>query len=48
MPAMADARVLMTEHCDGRYRAEELKDALEFRCAQHSAPADNATAVARR
>ena len=33
MPAMADARMLMVEHCDGRYQATELGDTVEFRCA---------------
>ena len=32
MPAMADARTLMVEHCDGRFEATELGDAVEFRC----------------
>ena len=47
MPAMADARVLMTEHCDGRYQMIETKGAVEFRCGQSAAPAGDAHAVAR-
>jgi hypothetical protein len=32
MPAMADARMLMLEHCDGRFDFEEHGDAVEFHC----------------
>jgi hypothetical protein len=33
MPAVADARRLMIEHCNGGgYRATQVGDVLEFRC----------------
>ena len=32
MPAMGDARMLMVEHCGGRFEAHELGDSVEFRC----------------
>ena len=32
MPAMADARTLMVEHCGGRFDYLELGEAVEFRC----------------
>jgi uncharacterized lipoprotein len=32
MPAMADAQLLMVDHCHGRYEAMELGDAVEFHC----------------
>jgi hypothetical protein len=32
MPAMADARLLMVEHCNGRYAALESGNTLDFRC----------------
>lgn len=32
MPAMGEARVLMAEHCRGRFDAVEQTDAVEFRC----------------
>jgi hypothetical protein len=32
MPAMADARMLMVEHCNGRYEYLELGHAVEFHC----------------
>jgi hypothetical protein len=32
MPAMGDARMLMVEHCQGRFEYEEHGDAVEFRC----------------
>jgi hypothetical protein len=32
MPAMGDARMLMTEHCNGRYEAVEVSSAVEFHC----------------
>jgi hypothetical protein len=32
MPAMADARLLMAEHCDGRYTMTENHSVVEFRC----------------
>jgi len=46
MPAMADARMLMTEHCDGRYQMVELRGAIEFHCGQ-SVQKGEASAVAR-
>jgi hypothetical protein len=33
MPAMADARLLMVDHCAGRFAATELGRDVEFRCA---------------
>jgi hypothetical protein len=35
MPAMGDARMLMVEHCHGRFEYEELGHAVEFRCTGH-------------
>ena len=32
MPAMGEARLLMAEHCGGRFDAAEQPDAVEFRC----------------
>jgi hypothetical protein len=32
MPAMADARQLMVDHCGGRFDMLELGDSVEFRC----------------
>jgi hypothetical protein len=32
MPAAADARLLMAEHCGGRVDIAEIGNALEFRC----------------
>jgi hypothetical protein len=32
MPAMSEARLLMVEHCRGRFQAVEVQDAVEFRC----------------
>jgi hypothetical protein len=32
MPAMADARLLMVEHCQGRFTALERKDHVDFEC----------------
>jgi hypothetical protein len=32
MPAMADARMLMVEHCNGRFEHVELGRAVEFHC----------------
>ena len=32
MPAMADARTLMVEHCNGRFDYREQGEAVEFRC----------------
>jgi hypothetical protein len=37
MPAMSAARMLMVEHCNGRYQARELGNAVEFECMAHSA-----------
>lgn len=34
MPAMSDARMLMVEHCNGRFDAVELGDAVEFHCRE--------------
>lgn len=36
MPAMADARVLMAEHCKGRFVAVEAEDHVEFACSADS------------
>jgi len=35
MPAMADARMLMVEACQGRFEFVELGKAVEFRCKNH-------------
>lgn len=53
MPAMADARMLMVEHCNGRYQAVELGSTVEFRCkanggTQTTAGTEVATAVATK
>lgn len=32
MTAMGEARVLMAEHCHGRFQAEQQGRAVEFRC----------------
>jgi hypothetical protein len=34
MPAMQDARMLMVEHCGGRFEMLEQGDQLSFRCRQ--------------
>lgn len=49
MPAMSDARMLMVEHCGGRFEYLELGEKVEFRCKSHGAqqPASN-TEVAMR
>jgi hypothetical protein len=36
MPAMADARMLMVEHCQGRFQSVERGDHVEFRCTARS------------
>jgi len=46
MPAMADARVLMTEHCDGHYVMKEVGQSVEFRCTRGAST--EGTAVASR
>ena len=47
MPAMADARMLMVEHCNGRYEAMEVGEAVEFRCKAHAAqPTTNGSELA--
>ncbi len=33
VPAMSDARMLMVEHCQGRFTAIEHADQIEFQCA---------------
>ncbi|MFI5307469.1 MAG: hypothetical protein ACHQ53_08965, partial [Polyangiales bacterium] len=48
MPAMADARMLMTEHCDGRYAMTERDGAVEFRCAGQGAAVQAPTLVVQR
>jgi hypothetical protein len=40
MPAMADARMLMVEHCNGRFQVAELDHSLEFRCSASAARTD--------
>jgi hypothetical protein len=37
MPAMADARMLMVEACQGRFEFVEVGEAVEFRCKSHGA-----------
>jgi hypothetical protein len=32
MPAMSDARLLMAEHCQGRFEAVERQSGADFRC----------------
>jgi hypothetical protein len=47
MPAMSDARMLMVEHCNGRFEMVEREDALEFRCkAASPQPVANRTKLA--
>jgi hypothetical protein len=46
VPAMGDARMLMVEHCHGRYDAMEVGEAVEFRC--RSGAAGSAGAGAKR
>jgi hypothetical protein len=46
MPAMADARLLMVEHCQGRFEAVEVGDAVEFRCRNAKLAPEAAVAVA--
>jgi len=47
MPAMADARMLMVEACQGRFEFVEVGEAVEFRCKRHGATrATSATEVA--
>jgi hypothetical protein len=41
MPAVGDARVLMAEHCGGRFVVQEQGDALQFRCAYDAELAHN-------
>jgi hypothetical protein len=36
MPAMADARLLMVDACQGRYEFMEVGGAVEFRCNNRS------------
>jgi hypothetical protein len=36
MPSMADARLLMAEHCQGPVDAVELGESVEFRCVGHA------------
>ena len=45
MPAMGDARLLMTEHCRGRFAYEERGVAVEFRCEAHGAPRSEGSAA---
>jgi hypothetical protein len=47
MPAMADARVLMTDACNGRYKMVEVDGAVEFRCGAHAAPGSEGPIAAR-
>ncbi len=32
MPAMSEARLLMVEHCEGRFQMQEHGDIVVFRC----------------
>lgn len=47
MPAMGEARVLMAEHCAGRFDAIERGDSVVFRCRDRAAASDVQVAVAR-
>jgi hypothetical protein len=47
MPAMADARLLMAEHCQGRFAAVERSDEVEFECRAPAAGSDVLAARAR-
>jgi hypothetical protein len=46
MPAMAEARALMVDHCYGRYDMLELGDAVEFRCRHAHNPKPETQVVA--
>jgi hypothetical protein len=46
MPAMADARLLMVDHCHGRYDAVELGDSVDFRCRKSPAAATQGAVAA--
>ncbi len=37
VPAMSDARMLMVEHCQGRFTAIEHADQIEFQCTGNDA-----------
>jgi len=40
MPSMADARLLMAEHCQGPVDTVELGASVEFRCLGHAASSE--------
>jgi len=46
MPAMEDARMVMVEHCHGRFEAVEQGDHVEFRCAGAAASGGEQIALA--
>ena len=46
MPAMSEARVLMAEHCHGRFEAVERAQSVEFRCRDAAATGDAQVALA--
>lgn len=45
MPAMAEARLLMVDHCRSRYDATELGDRVEFKCSRAPVGAISSRAV---
>jgi hypothetical protein len=44
MPAMGEARMLMLEHCQGRFRAVERGHQLDFVCREDASPQAHAGA----
>ena len=48
MPAMAEARMLMVEHCGGRVDYLELGETVEFRCRDRVEPATLALRAGRK
>jgi len=45
MPAMGEARMLMVEHCQGRYDAVETHDSVTFRCRNAAATVNESVAL---
>jgi hypothetical protein len=43
VPAMSDARMLMVEHCGGRFEYVELGEKLELRCKSHGGEQPDST-----
>lgn len=46
MLAMGEARVLMAEHCNGRFEAVEQAEGVEFQCGQQPAAPASELALA--